>query len=190
MKEINNFSNISIFNDALSSHSGDEYIYHSSTKDSGWNYLSKEGTDISESDEDFISEKISTKTLLDFIDVDNPSKVVKIDVEGAEQIILEGCDKKIGNNSVDFWVVECAENCLSRLGSSPNSLRSIFYKYDIDTFVLRGDGHMPIYVPPSISLSGSTIPNLCFTTFGKLEEYYQSMECSNLSKTYVFNRLN
>ena len=188
MKEINDFHNIDIFNYALSNKSGEEYYFCSSPKDTGWSYICRELKETKTSEEYFDHESIETKSLLDLITVDENVKVVKLDVEGSEQIILDGCIEKIVNKSVDFWVVECADHCLARHNSSQHSLRNLFYGHDVETFVLRGDGHMPVYVPPNMTLSYDVIPNLCFTTFEKLEEYYKSVECGNLARTFSLNK--
>lgn len=83
-------------------------------------------------------------------------RLIKIDIEGAEEHALRGGDARMW--SCPFITAELNEPCLQRLGSSQDSLRSLMYEHGYNTFILaatRRSDFFPLYIAPEVRIKAS-----------------------------------
>ncbi|MBF0159544.1 MAG: FkbM family methyltransferase [Magnetococcales bacterium] len=104
--------------------------------------------------------------------------VIKIDVEGAEQLVLEGGSVLLSPDKVPFIVCELHSPGLHQLGHSQTSLRGLMYSKGYETFLLDGLDHgkhsdrVPKYIPKSINISSNFFPNILFSTIDYVGSYW------------------
>jgi FkbM family methyltransferase len=77
-------------------------------------------------------------------------RLVKLDVEGAEQRVLEGADQMLASHP-PYIIAELNEPALKRLDCSQESLRELMLDYGYETFLLGGDA-LPSHVPRSTTI--------------------------------------
>lgn len=88
---------------------------------------------------------------------DTRLKLIKLDVEGAEQRVLEGAAAHLGKR-VPYIVCELNGPALKRMEDSQATLRKLMLAYGYDMFVLHADGRLPSLVPVN-ALVEATTPN-------------------------------
>lgn len=91
-------------------------------------------------------------------------KLVKIDTEGAEQKVLEGAPRLLGNAAVPFVVAELHLFGLAQLGASQESLRGLMAAQGYETFLPYFDDALPKLIPRGTALRPKAIVNLLFAT--------------------------
>lgn len=102
------------------------------------------------------------------LDGRNP-RLIKIDVEGAEQRVLEGALTTLLHEHPSFIVAELHEFGLQVLGCSQSSLRSFMYRMGYDTYMLYADGTRPKKVPEDEGILSRYIINILFSTDVEVE---------------------
>ena len=91
-------------------------------------------------------------------------KLIKLDVEGAEQHALEGAYMHLGWQ-VPYIVCELNEPALRRLLHSQTSLRKFMLNFGYEMFVLRADGSLPALVPTGSAIeTAAANTNVLFST--------------------------
>ena len=154
---LNNFHNVDLKNKALGGSKNKKLKFNDSEFDSGHSSVVPE-IESNESD----SREITVNTLDSYIYKYKKIKVVKIDVEGYEKHILNGCKKLLENNKVRYWIVEYAPHCLAKYGENLSSIRNYFRKYGYDMFVLDPSCSLPKFIPSNAIIHAKVIPNLLF----------------------------
>lgn len=91
-------------------------------------------------------------------------RVIKIDTEGAEQKVLEGCHALLEGRHVPFIIAELHLFGLAQMGSSQALLRGLMEGYGYSTFALYYDGTVPKFIPPGTEIIAPQIVNLLFST--------------------------
>ena len=110
-----------------------------------------------------------------------PSKLIKIDVEGAEQCVLEGLRFALSNATPSFIIVEIGPFGLARLGCSTESMRSYMRSFGYDLFLIHGNGSLPTLVPPKTEITHqmieglSVVMNVLFSTIEAVGEYWRKV---------------
>lgn len=156
--KLNNFNNLELKNKALGNGKNKKLKFNDDQFDSGHSSIISE----KESNESF-SREITVNTLDSHTFKYKKIKVVKIDVEGYEKHILNGCKKLLENNKVRYWIVEYAPHCLAKYGENLSSIRNFFRKYGYDMFVLDPSSSLPKFIPSNAVVHAKLIPNLLFT---------------------------
>jgi FkbM family methyltransferase len=77
-------------------------------------------------------------------------RFIKLDVEGAEQRVIEGASEMLKSHP-PYIVVEVNESALAKFGCSQQSLRSIMASYGYEPFFLQ-EGMFPTHVPTATRL--------------------------------------
>ncbi len=77
-------------------------------------------------------------------------KLIKLDIEGAEQAALEGA--WITLPKCPYVVTEMNEEALRRFGTSRTALRRFMAGHAYETFILQSDGRFPLQVPHQTEL--------------------------------------
>jgi FkbM family methyltransferase len=90
-------------------------------------------------------------------------KAIKIDVEGAEQRVLEGARELLARHEPPFIVAELHPFGLEQLGCSQESLRGYIEGLGYSTFSLTYAGTLPRLVPPATRIEISAIINMLFS---------------------------
>jgi FkbM family methyltransferase len=89
-------------------------------------------------------------------------KLIKIDTEGAEQMVLEGAERLLSSGNTPFIIGELHEFGLSQLGHSQDSLRRHMQVRGYETFILFRNGALPKYLPPATRLRSKYFQNILF----------------------------
>jgi FkbM family methyltransferase len=91
-------------------------------------------------------------------------RLIKIDVEGAEQFVLEGAGALLASWARPSYVVaELHEFGLGQLGCTQESFRALMAGHGYEAFLMPADGSRPIAVGAQV-LSSRWIVNLLFST--------------------------
>lgn len=99
-------------------------------------------------------------------------RLVKIDTEGAEEIILRGGIEGLERKSVPFVITELHNFGLAKLGCSQQSLRGLMEWAGYDCFVLGHKGGLPVYIPPRIRITMPGLLNLLFARRGAVSDLF------------------
>ena len=92
-------------------------------------------------------------------------RLIKIDVEGAEQLVLEGGRTLlVGSFAAPFIVAELHEFGLHEFGCTQASLRAFMAQHGYSTFIIHPDGSLPSLVPHDTVIKTGLIVNLLFST--------------------------
>jgi FkbM family methyltransferase len=102
-------------------------------------------------------------------------KVIKIDVEGAEQRVLEGARELLASQTPHFVIAELHPIGLTEMGCSPESLRGFIEGLGYSTFGLTFAGALPRLVPPATSIGYPFIINLLFSKPEWVGEHWSSV---------------
>jgi len=156
--KLNNFHNVELKNKALGNSKNKKLKFNDVEHNSGYSSIIPE----SESNKSS-SREITINTLDSYTLKYKKIKVVKIDVEGYEKHILNGCKKLLENNKVRYWIVEYAPHCLAKYGENLSSIRNYFRKYGYEMFVLDPSCSLPKFIPSNSVIHAKIIPNLLFT---------------------------
>jgi FkbM family methyltransferase len=106
-------------------------------------------------------------TTLDAISagMERAPRLIKIDVEGAEQLVLEGSSALLQRSDrPPFIIAELHEFGLQSLGCTQASLRAFMAHRGYSTFIIHADGSLPALVPPDTTIRTGLIVNLLFST--------------------------
>ncbi|MBF0305618.1 MAG: FkbM family methyltransferase [Alphaproteobacteria bacterium] len=95
-------------------------------------------------------------------------RLIKIDTEGAEALILSGGKSLLDPALTPFVVCEHHRWGLAQLGHSAESLRGLMREAGYETFVLFPDGSLPKLLPARTELVTQTIPNVLFSTIDEV----------------------
>lgn len=102
-------------------------------------------------------------------------RLIKLDVEGAEQHVLLGMGDLLGR--VPYIVCELNEYALGRFRHSRESLRAFMRSQGYEMFGLSAEGGLPVLVPPNTRLvSEKNNLNVLFSTIEAVSEAYPEIE--------------
>ena len=76
-----------------------------------------------------------------------PPKIIKIDTEGAEMMVLRGASRLLQAPALEFVICEYNIPGLYRFNSSADELRNFMMGCGFDSFILDIDGGLPKWVP-------------------------------------------
>ena len=93
-----------------------------------------------------------------------PPRLIKIDTEGAEHLVLAGATELLREYEIPYIIAELNEIALTQMGSSQAELRGFMAGLGYDTFVLYQDGSLPKLVPRGTRIESNWIINLLFST--------------------------
>jgi FkbM family methyltransferase len=93
-----------------------------------------------------------------------PPRLIKIDTEGAEHLVLEGAVELLREYEIPYIIAELNEIALYQMGSSQTALRGFMADLGYDTFVLYQDGSLPKLVPRNTRIESNWIINMLFST--------------------------
>lgn len=147
---LNKLGNVEVLDSALW-HRDDPCLHFHLCEDSGENSVWKS--------EFALSEVIVSGAKLSgyYRDRQQKLRLIKLDVEGAEQHALEGAYMHLGMQ-VPYIVCELNEPALAHMNHSQQTLRKLMLQFGYDLFVLHADGRLPSLVPVT-SVVQATAPN-------------------------------
>jgi FkbM family methyltransferase len=100
------------------------------------------------------------------------AKLIKIDTEGAEHLILKGAGSLLKMARTPFIVAELHEFGLKQMGSNQMELRKYMESHGYSTFVLYYDDSMPRLVPPGSEIRSQYLLNVLFSTPEHVGRYW------------------
>ena len=128
---LNHFANVRAFQVALTQTRGKAWLYH------GWDPVGNSlGMDPLRGDE---GEEVQTESLDNLLEENSIDRVdvIKVDVEGAEELVLRGATRTLITNS-PVVIFEFNPGCAARLGLSPGGARDFLQGLGYE-FVVLGD---------------------------------------------------
>jgi FkbM family methyltransferase len=111
-----------------------------------------------------VSRTLNATTLDDVLDGASAPRVMKIDTEGAEHLVLSGARRLLERRAVPFIIAELHPFGLEKMGSSPHQLRQYMAEHGYETFGLYFDGSLPKLIPRGTEIEMPHILNLLFST--------------------------
>lgn len=95
----------------------------------------------------------SIKMQADVLDsfAEKQPRLIKIDVEGAEEHVLRGAEKML-LRGVPYITCELNQKALARFDCSQDSLRKFMWESNYEMFLLTGNGSIPPLIPPGTQL--------------------------------------
>ncbi|MGB0696126.1 MAG: FkbM family methyltransferase [Rhodospirillaceae bacterium] len=112
------------------------------------------------------SVKMSAATIdglmADLAPENRPPKLLKIDTEGAEYLVVSGAQAALRAHSIPFILAELHEFGLAQLGHSEAMLRGFLRAHGYEMFEVFADERPPRLVSPAEGVSGPYIPNVLF----------------------------
>lgn len=101
-----------------------------------------------------------------------PVRLIKIDTEGAECLVLAGTRETLAAADSLFIVAELNEFGLEQMGQTQDSLRGLMRAMGYETFLLRGDGSLPCFCPAGTRVVQRRIGNLLFARPDSLSRFW------------------
>jgi FkbM family methyltransferase len=93
-------------------------------------------------------------------------KLIKLDIEGAEEAALRGGSKLIVNSNCPYIVIELNVDALPKFESSPSKVCEFLRDYGYSPFLLHPNGALPTYIPLHTKVSPQRLNwNVLFSTF-------------------------
>jgi FkbM family methyltransferase len=108
--------------------------------------------------------RVSSASLDELILPGREIRLIKIDVEGAEQRVLQGAQAIIASQRPPYIVAELHAFALAQFGHSQESLRALMAGYGYETFLIYAANTPPIMVPAGSRIESSAIFSLLFST--------------------------
>ncbi len=105
-----------------------------------------------------------------------PPKLIKIDTEGAEHLVLTGARDLLGPDGTPFIIAELNVMGLEQLGSSQHHLREMMAEVGYETFLLPMSGAIPKLVPRKVEIRSRYFLNLLFASPNRLAEHWPFIE--------------
>lgn len=93
-----------------------------------------------------------------------PPKLIKIDTEGADHLVLEGASELLKDRKVPYIIAEVLPQGLTRFGSSQMEMRRFMKDFGYDTFAIYWKGHLPKLIPANTVIEHEYVMNLLFST--------------------------
>lgn len=163
--QINGFENVRIVPQPASDKAGD-VEFHLCADGTGGNSLWDPGLHPMNAHTRAVPKTLALQaTTIDALHAGNV-RLIKIDVEGAEERVLRGADNLLGRVRPPFVVAELHEFGLDQMGATQESLRRLMEGYGYSTFILYADGSLPMLVPAGTTIKSEYILNILFSTPG------------------------
>jgi FkbM family methyltransferase len=113
---------------------------------------------------------VSSASLDELLHDGKEIRLIKIDVEGAEQRVLQGAHALMASQRPPFVFAELHPFALARFGHSQESLRALMAGHGYATFLTYAPDKPPMMVPADARIESSVILNLLFSTPAAIAE--------------------
>src|SRR5579859_251483 len=101
-------------------------------------------------------------------------KLIKVDTEGADYLVLKGARRLLETRSVPFVLCELHEFGLQQMGSSQEQFRAYMAGFGYDSFMLYFDNDMPRLVPHGTRIVCDYLCNILFSTPEAVGRYWRA----------------
>jgi FkbM family methyltransferase len=109
-----------------------------------------------------LSREIAATTLDEEFAGRTPPRLIKIDTEGAEQVVLMGAAGLLASGNTPFVIAELHEFGLKLMGHSQRSLRNFMRTFGYETYLPDGGGGTPRHVPMESNIQSPYFINMLF----------------------------
>jgi FkbM family methyltransferase len=99
-------------------------------------------------------------------------KLLKIDTEGADHLVLRGAAGLLAHHRVPFVICELHHFGLAKMGSSQAALREFMAGFGYDPFMLYYNGRLPHLVPRETVIQTRVFCNILFSTAHDVSTYW------------------
>ena len=162
--KLNKFNNVIIKNEAIGDSNNKKVRFNDDKLNAGHSCI------ISSKKNKVQTREIIINSLDSHVKMFSNIKVVKIDVEGYEKHVLDGCKRLLTKNMVRYWIVEYAPHCLAEHGSSLDKIKKLMKKHGYDMFILDPSCSLPKFIPTNTTIHSRVVANLLFTKLDYLNE--------------------
>lgn len=124
---------------ALSDKAGKAVLHLNPVNDGGHSLGDLSGSpDLLGRDAEELSEIVETATLDDFVKKKNIQNIdfIKLDVEGAETLVLEGARGTLSSGKVSKIICETGTEAQKQIGKTEKDLRNVFYSYNFRSYFI------------------------------------------------------
>lgn len=98
--------------------------------------------------------------------MDRPLRLLKLDIEGVEELALRGGTDLLGENKCPYIVLELNVDALPKFKSSPERICDLLRSYGYSPFLLHSTGALPTYIPRKTKVVPTRLNwNVLFSTF-------------------------
>lgn len=97
------------------------------------------------------------------------TKLIKLDVEGAELMALQGAEELLANH-IPYVICEMNPFALDQMGASIREIRDFMQDRGRVMFLLNRDGMIPTFIPNKTELNSPHISNVLFSTFTAVQQ--------------------
>lgn len=119
--------------------------------------------------------KVVSTTIDSIVPTDTDVRLIKLDVEGAENKALLGAGNTLRQDP--FVLCELNEPALARSGTSVEMLRAHMQEWRYEMFAIWGDGNMPMWIPPKTEFKCKRLNTMVlFATFDRIAEAWPEVE--------------
>lgn len=105
---------------------------------------------------------------------DLPVRLIKIDTEGAELLVLRGAGALLAPERVPFVICEFHPFGLEQMGTNGNELRAFMRERGYEAFVLSRRDWLPLHLPAGVTIGTDYALNLLFANEAEVERLWSS----------------
>lgn len=153
---VNQVTNVELFEQALWDRPQIKTLYLAA--DAGFNAFYNGGPNM------YVVGQQEVQTMM-LNDISVSPRLIKLDIEGAEEQALRGATKHLGSNGCPYIVFELNGTSLAAMCSSQKSLQTFMGQYGYEMFILHADGRLPTLIPRQTKIhSWKQNLNMLFST--------------------------
>jgi len=119
-------------------------------------------------------DELMAAVLDNYVTSNETPRLLKLDIEGAEEKALRGATKFFGK--CPYIVLELNADALPKFGSSPKQVCDFLHDYGYSPFLLHFDGALPTYLPRRTKVTPGRLNwNVLFSTFDMIGDAWSEI---------------
>jgi FkbM family methyltransferase len=101
-----------------------------------------------------------------------PVRLLKVDTEGADHLVLRGARRLLAGRAVPFVVAELHEFGMERMRTDQRAFRQEMSALGYDLFLLYAKGGLPHFIPPATFIQSKFFLNILFSSAETVGAYW------------------